>query len=251
MTDRELKELVERMAITQVEIQKAQKETDKQLNKIGKEIQELRESQKKTDEQLKRTDEELRNMFKKTDEQIKELKEAQKKTDEQLKKTDEQLRQTDEELRNMFKKVDERLDKVAKQLGGISNNQGDVAEEYFINSLKAKPQLAGIEFDYLIPNYQIVNKKFRDEFDILLVSDDSVAIVEVKYKVHPNDIDKLKNKVKNLKKLPQFKDYHIYAGVAGFNVTNDVIEKALERGYFILQRKGDVIQSYPKLLKVS
>ena len=240
MTDKELKELVEKMAITQIEIQKAQKETDKQLDKIGIEIQELKEAQKRTDKQIQ----ELKEAQKKTDEQL-------KKTDEQLKKTDEQLRRTDEELRNMFKKVDERLDKVAKQLGGISNNQGDVAEEYFINSLKEKLQLAGINFDYLIPNYKIESKKFRDEFDILLVNGNSVAIIEVKYKVHPNDIDKLKSKVKNLKKLPQFKGYNIYAGIAGFNVSSDVIDKALQNGYFILQRKGDIIQSYPKLLKVS
>ena len=203
MTDRELKELVEKMAVTQVEIQKSQRKTDEQ-------IQELKESQKKTDEQLKRTD---------------------------------------EELRNMFKKVDERLDKVARQLGGIGNNQGDVAEEYFVNSLKEKLQIAGIDFDYLIPNYKIESKKFRDEFDILLVNGSSVAIIEVKYKIHPNDVDKLEKKIQNLKKLPQYRGYEVYAGVAGFKIPDEVIEKALQRGYFVLQRKGDVIQTYTNLLK--
>ncbi len=203
MTDRELKELVEKMAVTQVEIQKSQRKTDEQ-------IQELKDSQKKTDEQLKRTD---------------------------------------EELRNMFKKVDERLDKVARQLGGIGNNQGDVAEEYFVNSLKEKLQIAGIDFDYLIPNYKIESKKFRDEFDILLVNGSSVAIIEVKYKIHPNDVDKLEKKIQNLKKLPQYRGYEVYAGVAGFKIPDEVIEKALQRGYFVLQRKGDVIQTYTNLLK--
>lgn len=189
---------------------------------------------------------------------ILELKKAQQKTDEQLKKTDEQLKKTDEqlrkselELRNLFKKVDERLDKVAKQLGGVTNNQGDVAEEYFINSLKDKLKIGKIDFDYLIPNYIVEGKNIDDEFDILLVNGKSVAIVEVKYKVHPNDVAKLSKKIKNLKKLPQYKDYEVYAGVAGFKIPKDVINLALKNGYFVLQRKGDVIQTFDKGLKAA
>ncbi len=219
MSDKELRELIEKLAISQLKLEEAQRKTDEQL--------------RKTDEHLKKTDEHL------------------KKTDEHLKKTDEQLRKTDEELRNMFKKVDARLDRVAKQLGGVTNNQGDVAEEYFINSLKEKLQIANIDFDYLIPNYVIEGKNIKDEFDILLVNGKSVAIIEVKYKVHPNDVDKLKRKIENLKKLPQYRGYDIYAGIAGFKIPQEAIEKAIKKGYFVLQRKGDIIQTYEKGLKAS
>ncbi len=219
MSDKELRELIEKLAISQLK---------------------LEESQRKTDEQLKKTDEQLR----KTDEHL-------KRTTEHLNRTDEQLRRTDEELKNMFKKVDARLDRVARQLGGVSNNQGDVAEEYFINSLKDKLEVIDIDFDYLIPNYVIEGKNIKDEFDILLINSDSVAIIEVKYKVHPNDVDKLDKKINNLKKLPQFKNYSVYASIAGFNVPKYAIDKALQRGYSVLQRKGDYIQTYSEISKVA
>ena len=190
-----------------------------------------------------------------TDQELKELVASlaieSKKTDEQLRKTDEQIKKTDEELRNLFKKVDERLDRVAKQLGNISNNQGDVAEEYFVNSLKDTLKIGQLNFDYILANFKIEGKNIKDEYDILLVNGESVAIVEVKYKVHPNDLEKLPRKINNLKSLPQYKGFKIYAGIAGFYVPDEVIESAKERGYFVLQRKGDIVVSHIENLKVA
>jgi archaellum component FlaC len=48
------------------------------------------------------------------------------------KKTDEKMKETAE----LMKKSDEKLARMGIHLAGISNNQGDVAEEYFVNSLK-------------------------------------------------------------------------------------------------------------------
>ncbi len=225
--------------------------TDQQLKKL---VASLATSQAKTDEQIKA----LQEAQAKTDEQIKALQEAQAKTDEQLNKTDEQLNKTDEQLkktdadlRGLFKKVDERLDRVAKQLGGISNNQGDVAEEYFVNSLGDTLQVAGMHFETLMKNVGMKQKGIRDEFDILLVNGKSVALIEVKYKVHPSLLEKLPQKIAHLKQMPQYRDYTIYAGIAGFFVPEAVIDGALERGYFVLQRKGDVIHTYAAGLKAA
>ena len=217
-----------------LELKKAQQKTDEQL--------------KKTDEQLRKSELELRNLFKKVDER---LDKVAKQLGDVNADANKKIKESEVELKDLFKKVDERLDKVAKQLGGVTNNQGDVAEEYFINSLKDKLKIGKIDFDYLIPNYIVEGKNIDDEFDILLVNGKSVAIVEVKYKVHPNDVAKLSKKIKNLKKLPQYKDYEVYAGVAGFKIPKDVINLALKNGYFVLQRKGDVIQTFDKGLKAA
>ena len=53
--------------------------------------------------------------------------------------TQEQLTQAILELKSSQEKSDRRLDKVAKLVGNISNNQGDIAEEFFYNSMKTKP----------------------------------------------------------------------------------------------------------------
>jgi len=205
MTNLELKELVASLAIGQ---------------------KELRESQKKTDEQLKKTDELL------------------KKTDEQLKKTDSELRKMFEESDIRGKALDTRLDKIAKMVGNMGNNQGEVAEEYFVNSLKNNLNIGKLHFDYLLKNIHLQTKKVNDEFDILLVNDKNIALIEVKYKVHPKVIDSLEKKIEHLRLMKEYKNYNIYAGVAGFKIPEEVIEKAKEKGYFVLKRKGNIIEEY-------
>jgi len=186
-----------------------------------------------TDQELKDLVASLAIESKKTDEQIKELKEAQTKTDEELNK----LLKSHKEL--------------GKMVGGISNNQGDVAEEYFINSLEKKLKLGTMEFDYLVSNYVIKSKSIKDEYDIVLINGNVVAIIEVKYKFHLNDLDKLPKKIKNFKKLPQYKGYKVYAGIAGFNIPDSVVKESLDRGYFVLKRSGDVIDTFGEELLVA
>ena len=176
-----------------------------------------------------------------TDQELKELVASlavsQAKTDEQFRKTDEQ-----------FRKTDTRIEKLSKLLGNIGNNQGDIAEEYFVNSLKENLEVAGMSFDTLLNNVGVKTKKIRDEFDILLVNGDSVAVIEVKY---PDDVDKLDKKISTLKNLPQYRNYKVYAGIAGFFVPNEAIDKARKKGYFVLQRKGDIIETYADNLKAA
>ena len=173
---------------------------------------------------------------------------AQAKTDEGLNKLKEAQAQTDEQI----KKTDEKVNRIASLVGNISNNQGDVTEEYFVNSLEESLRVGSIDFDYLIQNFKA--KKAHNilaEYDILLVNGESVAIVEVKYKAHRNDLDLLPKKIAQLKNLPQYKNYKVYAGIATFYATDELIQKAEELGYFILQRKGDVIITHAHNLKVA
>ena len=99
-----------------------------------------------------------------------------------------------------------------------------------------------IDFDFLVPNFKAKRgRRVLAEYDILLVNGESVAIVEVKYKAHLNDLEKLPQKIEELKNLPQYRNYIVYAGIATFHASDELIEKAEASGYFILQRKGDVI----------
>ena len=158
---------------------------------------------------------------------IMELKISQEKTDEQMKKTD------------------LKLDKIAKLVGNISNNQGDIAEEFFYNSLANKPTLAGIDYDFIDKNVTRRKETIEDEYDILLINGKHIAIIETKYKAHTKDIEKLiTKKYNNFKKLyPEYKDYTHHLGLASFYINDDVKELALEKNVILLQRKGDLIET--------
>ena len=172
-----------------------------------------------------------------TDDELKELVASlavsQKQTDEQMKRTDEQMKRTDK-----------KLERVGVRLGNISNNQGDVAEEFFYNSLIKNNQLGSITFDDITKNMEKHRGNIQEEYDLFMTNGDSIAIVEVKYKAHINDLDKLDRKFNNFKKLfPIYKDYKLYGALAAFHMNDDAKEETLKRGYFALQRTGDLFSS--------
>jgi len=120
-----------------------------------------------------------------------------------------------------------------------------VAEEFFYNSLKDDPSLAGINYDFIEANAHRKKDKTEDEYDILLVNGKDIAIIETKYKAHTKDVEKLINiKYKNFKKLyPEYKDYNHHLGLASFKMNEEVKNLALENNVMLLQRKGKIMKT--------
>jgi len=164
----------------------------------------------------------------------------QKETDAQLRKTDVQLKETDAQL----KETDRKLDKVAKMIGGISANQGDVAEDFFYNSFIKSNHLGALAFDDITKNMQKHRGQLQEEYDIFLTNGESIAIVEVKYKAHLGDVKKLERKFNNFKKLfPIYKDYKLYGAMASFHFNKDVRNELLSQGHFVVERRGDLMNT--------
>ena len=158
---------------------------------------------------------------------------SQRETDEQMKRTDEQMKRTDQ-----------KLERIGAMVGNISNNQGDVAEEFFYQSLINDNRLGSIAFDDITKNMEKHKGNLQEEYDLFMTNGDSIAIVEVKYKAHINDVKKLERKFNNFKKLfPIYKDYKLYGALAAFHMNDEAKEATLSQGYFALQRSGDLIYS--------
>jgi hypothetical protein len=201
--------------------------TDEELREI---VANLALSQVKTDEQLAKTDAQLA----KTDAQL-------AKTDAQLAKTDSQLAKTDAQLA----KTDTKLNKLAEMYGGVGNNQGKVAEEFYYNSLRHDPTLNGIHFDFIDKNVTRSKGDIEEEYDLLLINGEDVFIVEVKYRLHPKDVALLVGrKQTHFKQLfPEYRNYRIHLALATFALEDNVKQMALEQGVTLLQRRGDLIET--------
>jgi len=167
---------------------------------------------------------------------------------------------TDQELKDLVAslavsqaKTDERFEELRASnkrmgilLGNISNKQGDVAEEFFYNSLENKMDLGGIHYDFINQNWKRSNKTLCDEFDIIMVNGKDIAIIEVKYKAHEKDLEKLLTKKQaNFRELfPNYQDYNHHLALASFYMPQELKEKALENNVIVLQRKGDVMETF-------
>jgi chromosome segregation ATPase len=250
MTDEELKALVASLAEAQKKTDEQMNHTDQQMKRTGEQLKRTEElirlnaiSQKETKEQMKRADEQFKRtdeQFKRTDEQFKRTDEQLKRTDEQLKRTDEQLKRTDEQL----KRTDEKLERIGITVGNIGQNQGDVAEEFFLHSLMKDNRLGSIRFDDVVKNMEKHRGRIHEEYDLVMTNGNAIGIVEVKYKAHIKDLDKLDRKMKHFKPLfPIYESFRQYGAIAAFHINEDAKQEALERGYFVLQRSGDLVHT--------
>ncbi|MFK5971081.1 MAG: hypothetical protein QM487_13315 [Candidatus Marithrix sp.] len=180
-----------------------------------------------------------------TDEELKELVAglaiAQQKNEIQFAKNDAKMAKAFAETDAKMAKTDAKLNKIATLIGNIANNQGDSAEEFFYRSLIAEPYLGKVHFDTIYRNLPANKNKLQDEFDIVLVNENSVAIVEVKQKAHPKLIDDmLTRKLPNFRTLfPYYKELKLYGVIASMVSNKKLIEKAKEAGLFFLTQQGN------------
>jgi len=151
--------------------------------------------------------------------------------------------------------LDRRIKEVNQQIGGISESNGDMAEETIFNSLERDMTFAGIKFDDIEKNVQVVDTeklKTLTELDIIMRNGDALAIIESKYKVRKKDVRELIFNKLNLVKqyYPKLANYKIILGVGGMSFDDDAIEEANENGVGIIKVVGDKVEYYTEKIKI-
>ena len=167
-----------------------------------------------------------------------------KSRQESRQESKERSKKLDEDLAKSRKEFDEIIKKLSEQIGGIGNNNGDVAEEFFYNGLANKMSIGKFRFDSIGKRVKEKRGNVEDEFDIILRNSNTVVITEVKYKFHPDDVGKLlSKKIPNFKKLfPNYKNFKIYGAIAALSLPDDTKNIAIEKGFFVLTQSGENIK---------
>jgi Holliday junction resolvase-like predicted endonuclease len=91
----------------------------------------------------------------------------------------------------------------------------------------------------------------QDEFDVVMYNGTSIAIIEIKYRVHQDFLNTLAtSKVENFRKLfPMYAKHKIYLGIASMSFNKEVISEAKKLGIGILKQKGDTIEYDTEYMK--
>jgi len=188
-----------------------------------------------TDQEWKDSDAKIADMRDEIWREIDEIKRMQKETD------------------RILKENEERMQSFGIQLGGVSNNYGFHAEQLFQDAFERKPVFGGIKYKRMQPNYILgkdENKK-KIEVDIALFNGDSVALIEVKNRIHPDFVEEFAQKrVRKFREsCAEYNNYKLYLGIAGFSFDNKVLEKAKEYGVGIVKQAGEGIDVEADCLK--
>jgi len=139
--------------------------------------------------------------------------------------------------------LEEQLNELRERVDGIGKNAGYYAEEFFQNAFSKSLTFAGVKFDGMYRNLK-VEGKVCCEFDIVLVNGDSVAIIEAKYRIHPNFVEELvTKKLEKFRKLfPMYANYRTYLGIAGLSFDKAAVEEANKFGVGIVRQDGKSIE---------
>ena len=182
------------------------------------------------------------------------LTERQAETNRQMAETDRILTEKFAETDRKMAATDRQISRLEKQIGGVSNNHGLFAEEYFINSMQNNEKtLLDEKFDKLIKTKIVEDEsnKTRGEFDIVLVNGKSVAIVEVKFRARDKHVDQVLKKVKPFRdRFPEYKNHHLYLGLASMVFDEDIEYKCKEKGIAVIKQVGDAVIIYDDNLKI-
>ncbi|MCL1969597.1 MAG: hypothetical protein FWF65_08640, partial [Bacteroidetes bacterium] len=271
-TDKILKEMFAESRQQLAETDKQMKETDKRLKEM---FAENRQQLAETDKQMKETDKRLEKMFAENRQQFKETKEILKKNSEETRAYLNELRQHSEETKAYFKELGQHSEEtkayfkelgqrseetrayfkeLGQHLGGIANSNGDMAEEYFFNTLKRDKTFVNEKFDKIKRN--LVYGEDIDqpalECDILLFNGKSAAIIEVKYKAKPDNvrIEKLIARVEAFRVYNnEYKNHNIYLGVAAMSFSKKLAQELHRAGIATIHQMGKKIVVYDKNVK--
>jgi Skp family chaperone for outer membrane proteins len=114
----DLKEIVRSLA-------EAQKRTEQRLEKLAQRVEELAEAQKRTEQRV----EELAEAQRRTEQRVEELAEAQKRTEQRVEELAEAQRRTEQTLKEFAERTDKSIDRLNKQVGGLSDAIGGDIED--------------------------------------------------------------------------------------------------------------------------
>ena len=199
-------------------------------------------------------------MFAETDRQMREneriLNEKFAETDRKMQETARQIAEGHRILDEKFEALGIKVNDIKSNVNGISDSNGEFAEEYFFTSLKKKMEFAGVHFDDISQDFKLLKKlpngeRLQDQFDIVMINDNAVALIEIKYTARENyPTTMVKQKVPNFRTLfPDYAGYKIYLGLGALSISKEVAEEAKKLGIGLLRQVGETVEYETKWVR--
>lgn len=147
-----------------------------------------------------------------------------------------------QETEKLFKENGLDIDLLDRLYGSVSENSQEMAEEFFKRGLTSRDTIFGIKYDK-IDRLERKNKNLQGEYDIVLHNGQYAIVIEVKFKLHPDDVDDfIERKLPKFK--PLFKEYahkKVIGAMAALTIPKESYEKAKKYGLLILSQSGENI----------
>jgi len=160
------------------------------------------------------------------------------------------------ELKESIAKTEKAVFGVNSEVKGIAKSNNMMSEGFLFESLNAIKTIGGVHFDIVSENIKGTLKrkdgsKLEGQYDVVMINDNAVCIVEVKYRLRPDDVREIVNRhVNTFKELfPRYEKYKFYLAVGGMTVEKEAINTAKNLGVAVLRTKGGALHILDKNMK--
>ena len=190
---------------------------------------------------LKRVTDEIREIQKNS---AAESKARMDRFDEWLAKSsaefDQRIRENNEQIRKSREEFDKSMAEVNRNLGGMGNTQGEIAEDLFRRNAQTALNDYGIHIDQVHHNLRATGRR---EYDIVAVNAERAVVIEIKTKLKARDVEKfLQTQLSQFKSaFPEFRDHAVYGGVVALVMSEEQEIELSRMGLFVFTQGEDGI----------
>ena len=153
------------------------------------------------------------------------------------------------QLKELRESQKESKDDFNLRIGALTNLFGDFTLGMVVPKICKKFNEIGFDFHKASREVELNDKfnKISFEIDILLENGDKAMLVEVKTKL---TLERIQKHIERLEKMRKYADSHgdkrIFLGaVAGFAITDDVKDFALNEGFYLIEPDGENFNIIP------
>lgn len=183
-------------------------------------------------------------LFQDTDKKFQETDKKMQETDRKMRETDNKIKETDRILTEQSQETRKSLKRLSKIASGLGINIGEATEDYFYNALEHMRSLAGNEIEKVDVLKRSV-KGLQGQFDaVLFCSNDVIILVEIKHKLHLEDVIRFKDKTISVFRqlYPEYSSQKVLGAVAGMTISDEAMDKALSYGLLVLTQSNQKIR---------
>ena len=222
------------------------------LKQVTDEIREIRKNSEAESKakltRMDRFDEWLAKSSAEFDQRIREnneqIQKSREEFDRDLKKSreefDQRIRENNEQIRKSREEFNKSMAEVNRNLGGIGNTQGEIAEDLFRRNTQAALNNYGIPIDQVHHNLRATGGR---EYDIVAVNANQAVVIEIKTKLKARDVEKfLQTQLPQFKSaFPEFRDYAVYGGMGALVISKEQELELCGLGLFVFTQGEDGI----------
>jgi len=148
-----------------------------------------------------------------------------------------------QETDKKFQETERILQRAFRKIGGLGNNIGEAAEDYFFQAMEEIPELAGVKIERISKLHGKI-KDLEREYDVVLFGHNTIIVVEVKHRLEKEDVVKFFNKSLPVFKqlFPEYAGYKIIGAAAGMTAKPEAVEQALAMGLLVFTQSGHKVR---------